>query len=180
MFTSTSRPTTSTKKLWRDNPQDNLKECQLCTITYGIKAAPFVAMRTMQQLACDDRDKYPLDAEVLQCQFYVDDLLGGNHSLSDAKEVHQQPIKMFQGAQINLRKWSSNCAELLSSLSANQINPTTVDFKSAKSTKGYVGTPPLTCLLSVQLTRKKQLYVLSEHFCHKFPKYLTHWAGYSQ
>ncbi|XP_026331735.1 uncharacterized protein LOC113239082 [Hyposmocoma kahamanoa] len=123
------------KIFWRDNPQDRLKEYQLCTITYGMKAAPFLAMRTMQQLASDDKEKYPLAAEVLQRQFYVDDLLGGNHSLSDAKEVQQQLIKMFQGAKINLRKWSSNCAELLSELSADQINPTTMDFKNANSTK---------------------------------------------
>ncbi|XP_026331541.1 uncharacterized protein LOC113238908 [Hyposmocoma kahamanoa] len=57
------------KILWRDNlvDMDRLKEYQLCTITYGMKAVPFLAMRTMQELACDDKEKYPLAAEVLQC-----------------------------------------------------------------------------------------------------------------
>ncbi|XP_026746091.1 uncharacterized protein LOC113507434 [Trichoplusia ni] len=38
------------KIVWRDQPQDILKEYNLCTVTYGMKAAPFLAMRTMHQL----------------------------------------------------------------------------------------------------------------------------------
>lgn len=56
----------------------------------GMIAASFLAIRTMLQLACDDKDKYLLAVEVLQCQFYVDNVLEGSHSISDAKEVQQQ------------------------------------------------------------------------------------------
>lgn len=123
------------KILWRDSAQDILREYQLCTVTYGMKAAPYLAMRTMQQLALDEAHKYPDAAEVLKKDFYVDDLLSGSYSIEHAKEVQRQLIEMLQSARINLRKWSSNCPELLSQLTTEQINPTTIDLKNANSTK---------------------------------------------
>lgn len=123
------------KIIWRDHPQDLLQEYQLCTVTYGMKAAPFLAMRTMQQLANDDQEKYPLAAEVLKSHFYVDDLLSGSHSIEHAREVQHQLIEMLKGAKINLRKWCSNSPDLLSSLSTEQINPSIIDFKHANSAK---------------------------------------------
>ncbi|XP_026324392.1 uncharacterized protein LOC113233481 [Hyposmocoma kahamanoa] len=74
------------KIIWRDQ-HNILREYQLCTVTYGMKAAPFLAIRTLQQLANDDASLYPLAADVLKNKFYVDDLLHGNNSIEEAKQV---------------------------------------------------------------------------------------------
>lgn len=126
--------------------------------------------RWIQQLAYNDKDK--LAAEVLQCQFHVDDLLGKNHSLSDAKEVQKQLIK------------SSKLQKLLS-LSADEINPTTMDLKNANSTKALglrwrSAATDMFTFHSIDRKKSKQWRVLSENFCHKSPEYLTHWDGYLQ
>lgn len=123
------------KIIWRDTPQEALKEYQLCTITYGMKAAPFLAMRTLQQLAKDDAEKYPLAAKVLHRDFYVDDLLTGTDTIEQAQEVKQQLIHMLQGGGFNLRKWSSNSRLLLEDLTEEQLNPSILDFKNADSMK---------------------------------------------
>ncbi|KAL0892639.1 hypothetical protein ABMA27_014364 [Loxostege sticticalis] len=123
------------KIIWRDSPQNPLQEYQLCTLTYGTKAAPFLALRTMKQLAKDEAEKYPLAAQVLLNNVYVDDLLAGHNQLDIAKQTQQQLIDMLQGAGINLRKWSSNSSELLHHLSKDQLNPSVIDFKHAESTK---------------------------------------------
>lgn len=58
------------KIVWRSCPQQVLREYQLCTVTYGTKAAPFLALRTLQQLAMDEGDKYPEAKNILLNQFF--------------------------------------------------------------------------------------------------------------
>ncbi|XP_063826513.1 uncharacterized protein LOC135075998 [Ostrinia nubilalis] len=122
------------KIVWRDHPQDPIKEYQLCTLTYGTKSAPFLALRTMKQLANDEAERYPLASQVLLNNVYVDDLLAGHNQLDIAKQTQLQLIDMLQSAGINLRKWSSNSSELLEHLSDEQLNPSVVNFKHAEST----------------------------------------------
>nr|XP_037875909.1 uncharacterized protein LOC119630468 [Bombyx mori] len=45
------------KILWRSSPDQRLREYQLTTVTYGMKAAPFLAMMTLKQLAADEGHK---------------------------------------------------------------------------------------------------------------------------
>ncbi|XP_075990253.1 uncharacterized protein LOC142985896 [Anticarsia gemmatalis] len=69
------------KIIWRNSVSEPLQEFQLTTVTYGTKSAPFLAMRTIQQLVKDDGGTYPLAATILSNQLYMDDLLGGCHSI---------------------------------------------------------------------------------------------------
>lgn len=41
------------KLIYRNSEQENIKEWELLTFTYGNKAAPFLAMMTLRQLASD-------------------------------------------------------------------------------------------------------------------------------
>lgn len=123
------------KIVWRDQPTRPLEEYQLCTVTYGTKAAPYLAMRTIKQLASDDAQKYPIAAKILNNDLFVDDLLSGAHTVEQAKHIQAEVIDMLNGAGFNLRKWSSNTPELLTNLTENQLNPSVLDFKNADSTK---------------------------------------------
>lgn len=124
------------KIIWRNNPSENLREYQLCTVTYGTKSAPWLAMRTLQQLAEDDGHKYPQAAQILKTQFYVDDLISGNNSLEAAKCNQESLINLLKGGGMNLRKWSSNEPELLRNLSEDQISQQNIfDFKDEETMK---------------------------------------------
>ncbi|XP_059047425.1 uncharacterized protein LOC131842876 [Achroia grisella] len=123
------------KIVWRDQLMKPLEEYQLCTVTYGTKAAPYLAMRTIKQLASDDAQKYPLAGKILENDLFVDDLVSGAHTIEQAKNIQAEVIDMLKGAGFNLRKWSSNTPELLMHLTEHQLNPSVLDFKNADSTK---------------------------------------------
>ncbi|CAG9134447.1 unnamed protein product [Plutella xylostella] len=120
--------------VWRESPQEALKEYQLSTIVFGLKAAPYMAMRTLKQLAIDEADKYPLASRALMTSFYMDDLLEGASTIEEAKQLQKELIDILGGAGMNIRKWSSNTAKLTEGLSAEQLD-TPLDFKSSESRK---------------------------------------------
>ncbi|KAH9644482.1 hypothetical protein HF086_006015 [Spodoptera exigua] len=124
------------KIIWRPNSSDKLQEYQLCTVTYGTKSAPWLAMRTIKQLAFDDGYKYPTAAKVLLNEAYVDDVISGHNSLNAALELQTSLIEMLKGAGMNLRKWSSNEPTLLKNLKGDQISSRiTFDFKQDETMK---------------------------------------------
>ena len=63
------------KILWsRDNSKPP-SEFQLTTVTYGLTCAPYLSIRVLQQLAQDEGSQFPLAAEVVSKNLYVDDCL---------------------------------------------------------------------------------------------------------
>lgn len=101
------------KIIWRDNSNELLREYKLTSVTYGTKAAPFLAMMTLKQLASDEGHKYLSPAkQVLEEDFYMDDLLSGSHSISKAMQLQADLISLLKSGGFNLRKWSSNKPEL--------------------------------------------------------------------
>ncbi|XP_072936558.1 uncharacterized protein [Epargyreus clarus] len=63
--------------LWRGNPSEDIKEYRLLTVTFGTAPAPYLAVKTLMQLAEDEGVDYPLASKILKEDFYVDDLLTG-------------------------------------------------------------------------------------------------------
>ncbi|XP_045448920.1 uncharacterized protein LOC123657418 [Melitaea cinxia] len=120
--------------VWRESRGDPLREYQLTTITYGTKAAPYLAMRTLRQLADDDAQIYPIAAAALKNSFYMDDLLEGCSSLEQAKELQQQLINILMRAGMKIRKWSSNDPALIQNLSPEDVD-SSLDFRCAESRK---------------------------------------------
>lgn len=109
--------------IWRNHPDDDLQEFQLQTVTFGTAAAPFLAIKTIQQLANDESAHYPIGADTLRNDFYVDDLLSGADSIQDAMEKQRQVVQILQRGGFEIRKWSSNHCEVTDQLdvSAREI-----------------------------------------------------------
>ncbi|KAL0810521.1 hypothetical protein ABMA28_010642 [Loxostege sticticalis] len=40
--------------LWRNSISDPIEEYRLCTVTFGVASSPFLALRTLRQLALDE------------------------------------------------------------------------------------------------------------------------------
>lgn len=94
--------------LWRETPNEPIKEYRLLTVTYGTASAPFLSTRAMQQLALDEKDNFPLASQATLKHFYVDDLLSGASSQQEALELVCQLKGMMKKGGFNLRKWHSN------------------------------------------------------------------------
>lgn len=100
------------KFLWRYNPEEPVGVYQLNRVAYGQAAAPYLAVRAMQQCALDYKDIYPIGAEaVLNC-FYVDDALAGADSIEQAKQLKFEMTALLNKGCFELAKWCSNEPEL--------------------------------------------------------------------
>jgi hypothetical protein len=125
--------------LWRESPSDPIQGFRLNTVTYGTAAAPYLATRTLQQLAKDKQSSFPMASEVFLRDFYVDDLMSGSATVESGKEIQNQLLQMIYKGRFSLRKWSSNCPDLINSLpnELRESNPTTtIDMDISVKTLG--------------------------------------------
>ncbi|XP_073820558.1 uncharacterized protein [Musca autumnalis] len=88
--------------IWRKDVSQPITYYQLNTVTYGTRAAPYLATKCLQRLAKDNAIRYPLDSQFLQENFYVDDGLGGADSLITAINMQQQLIQVMKDSGFNL------------------------------------------------------------------------------
>ncbi|XP_029673481.1 uncharacterized protein LOC115241711 [Formica exsecta] len=99
--------------IWRYNRQADFQEYRLNTVTYGLSCALFLAMRTLQQLASDEEQRYPIGASVIRSDVYMDDVLTGAATLDEAQELQRQLTGLCTAGGFPLRKWSANESSIL-------------------------------------------------------------------
>lgn len=102
--------------LWRDSPAEPLREYRLNTVTYGVSSSPFLACRTVRQLAEDEGDSFPIAKQIMLTDIYIDDVISGLNSYEEAQRAKTQLIDVFKRGGFLLRKWVSNVPQLLSDL----------------------------------------------------------------
>lgn len=102
--------------LWRGETDAEVQEWQLTTVTYGMAASPFLAVRALQQLAKDEQQSFPRAARVVLSDFYVDDLITGCDSSEDAVGLQRELADLLSRGGFELRKWSSNCEQTLNAI----------------------------------------------------------------
>ncbi|XP_054284249.1 uncharacterized protein LOC129001099 [Macrosteles quadrilineatus] len=102
--------------LWRDNPSEDISTYKLTRVTFGVNSSPYLAIRTLHQLAEDEGKDFPEAANVLRTQTYVDDIVTGADTVDEAKNLQNQLIQLLNRGHFELRKWTSNSPELLQSL----------------------------------------------------------------
>ncbi|XP_035917815.1 uncharacterized protein LOC118515238, partial [Anopheles stephensi] len=93
---------------YRERSTEPIATYELQTVTYGTASAPFLATRTLQQIAHDNKQEYPKAVDPVLHDFYVDDLLTGAASVSEAIETRKQISSMLESAGFSLKKWASN------------------------------------------------------------------------
>lgn len=103
--------------LWRNSPQEEVIEFKLCTITYGVNAAPFLEMRCLRQLDMNNGPEYPLVQHMLSTNTYVDDIIAGADSVNHLVETQTQLIALLRQGGFELKKWASNCSAALRNIS---------------------------------------------------------------
>ncbi|XP_012152147.1 uncharacterized protein LOC105664034 [Megachile rotundata] len=107
--------------LWRDS-DDKVHTYELQTVTFGLSAAPYLAMRCLVQLAHDEGHKFPAAAKILLRDFYVDDLLTGASTEEEAILIREELRQLLNLAGLNIRQWAANRETLLQGLHEESIN----------------------------------------------------------
>ncbi|XP_073944637.1 uncharacterized protein [Choristoneura fumiferana] len=102
--------------LYRFKPQEEIQDFKLLTVTFGTAAAPFLAIRTLKQLAKEEKENFPIASEIIDRDFYMDDVLSGFDDESSAIEAHEQLQQVMSKCGFDLQKWSSNSPEFMNAL----------------------------------------------------------------
>ncbi|XP_017797032.1 PREDICTED: uncharacterized protein LOC108570076 [Habropoda laboriosa] len=107
--------------LWRD-PNGEIAAYQLNTVTFGLSAAPFLAIRCLKQLAEDEGHRFPHASTILKRDFYVDDALTGTSTIEEGLVLRKNLTRLLTLAGMKIRQWASNDRRLLQGLSEDHIN----------------------------------------------------------
>lgn len=102
--------------LWRFDSSDEVHEYRLNRVSFGVSSAPYLALRTIQELAQQERKDFPVAAQLLQEHIYIDDICAGALDTPTALQLQKDLIALLQRGGFELRKWASNCKDILSAV----------------------------------------------------------------
>ncbi len=92
---------------------DQVLDCRMGRVTFGVASSPFLATQTLRFLAQHFEDSHPRAAAALRTVFYVDDFVSGADSLEDASRLRFELCNLLAKAGMVLRKWRSNSVDFL-------------------------------------------------------------------
>jgi hypothetical protein len=102
--------------LFRFSSDEKLESYQFNCVTFGMKCSPFLAIRTIRQLALDEESKYPLAAEIIKRDIYMDDVVSSVRSEEEATEISHQLVELFRAGGFELVKFCSNSPSVLKNI----------------------------------------------------------------
>ncbi|GFW58524.1 reverse transcriptase domain-containing protein [Trichonephila clavipes] len=73
--------------IWKHGLDAEILTYRLKTVTYGLSNAPFLAKRTLQQLAKDEKSGFPSASKTLLYDTYVDDIVSRAPDLETAQQL---------------------------------------------------------------------------------------------
>jgi len=116
--------------LWRGDLETDIKTYELTTVTYGTSSASYLATRCLKYLAEQHASTFPVGAKCVERDFYVDDLLTGADTITDAKLVIKETAQLLRLGSFELSKWASNCPQLLANVNDKRNRSTIVSGHS--------------------------------------------------
>ncbi|XP_065180165.1 uncharacterized protein LOC135810600 [Sycon ciliatum] len=92
---------------------DNIRQLRFCRVPFGVVSSPYLLAATIQHhLSAADTT----DSDLVSRNIYVDNLFLGANSGTEAIAIYDATKRLFSVASMNVREWSSNSAEFLSSI----------------------------------------------------------------
>lgn len=126
------------KIFWRFSSDEPVREYVLVTVIFGYKSSPFLAARTMFELAQIFEQKYPLASRATRLERYVDDFMSGGDTIEDAMNLYHQLRAMLGEAHFELSKWKTNCREILEVINED-LNENDVPLELNDETTSILG-----------------------------------------
>lgn len=121
--------------LYRFSPEAPLDTYHFNRVCFGLRSSPFLALRTLRQLASDERERFPRAAAVLETDVYMDDLAFSASSPEEAVVIAKQLISLFKAGGFDLVKWTSNSPQLLEHIPASHRQSEGVSFGDGDTLK---------------------------------------------
>lgn len=106
--------------LWKeDELSTKTEEFKIVRVTFESASDPYLAVKLLQQMAHDEGASFPVVAEKVINDFYMDDLLTGCENMETAMQLYKEINSLLQKGGFKLQKWSINCGELLDKIREN-------------------------------------------------------------
>lgn len=115
--------------LWRFSNTEPVQTYELTTVAFGLKSSPYLALRTVHQLAADERISFPLAAEAVARDIYMDDLVCSVDNLTIANQLYNELLGLFTAGGFEIVKWATNSWTLLENIPESIRSDKVVDFK---------------------------------------------------
>lgn len=126
---------------------------------FKLTCAPYLAIRTLRQLATDESNRFPLGAAAIIRDFYVDDLLSGADTVEIAKRTQKEIISLLKTGGFEICKWSSNVEEINENVALNDREICETFFDGTVKTLGLNWSPTYDQFVVQQTqNQRKQLH----------------------
>ena len=98
-----------------------IKSKRFNLIHFGVSSSPYIAIRIIQQLADDERNKYPKASVVLKRHLYVNNLLTGSNTIEEAHTLRKEVTAILSRDEFNIHQWTSNKKQIIDDLYLDAI-----------------------------------------------------------
>lgn len=147
--------------LWRDDPGSEIEEYKLVRVTFGTASAPYLAVKTLQQVAIDEGARCPEVAEKIKNDFFVDDLMTGCQTVEEGKNIYKEMSELLTKGGFHLQKWVSSCKELHKEVS--QEGNTKEDERNQDERSKDIKEDGVMKILGISWNRKRDEFQYSVH-----------------
>lgn len=115
--------------LWRE-PGGPLQCVQLQTVTYGVRSSAFLSTRCLVELAQKEGKQFPLAAQALLNNTYIDDIHAGCDTIEQTVQLKNELISLLNLRGFELHKWGSNNDEILHDIPYSKRNLSETDMSA--------------------------------------------------
>jgi hypothetical protein len=106
--------------LWPDDPNDSKAQVSVyrfCRVVFGLNSSPFLLNATIRHHLAKYETEDPTFVKKMLDSFYVDDLISGESSCTEAYALFQKASSRMAQGGFNLRRWLTNDAQLRAKIS---------------------------------------------------------------
>ncbi|GFS80358.1 integrase catalytic domain-containing protein [Trichonephila clavipes] len=91
-------------------------------VNFGVSSSPFLLAATIRHHIEKYKHEFPHTVELLDRNFYVDDLISGGNEFEDSLQTSRRAKNIMEAAGIDLRKWITNDANLMEQWKKENFN----------------------------------------------------------
>lgn len=114
--------------LYRFDKNDPITVFEMSRVAFGLCCSTYLAIRTVRQLAADERQRFPIAASLAESDLFTDDLVTSCSSVAKGVDLSNQLIDLFAAGGFELVKFSSNSPEVMAGIPATHRVSEAVEF----------------------------------------------------
>ncbi|GFV91446.1 integrase catalytic domain-containing protein [Trichonephila clavipes] len=113
--------------LWSDDEpcvhkRPKLQVYRFNRVNFGVISSPFLLAATIRHHIEKYKHEFPDTVELLDRNFYVDDLISGGNEFEEALHTSRRAKNIMEAAGMDLRKWITNDANLIEQWKKENFN----------------------------------------------------------